>query len=119
MHCTFADFYHLIVDYAAQNYFEQVRSFRFPRASGNIAMTCLTYISLDVFKKLVNPEDQLELYPFLYYASIYWGYHVNEAIDQDIVDRIAEFPTQPAMNRAAQILWELEGHKPAQYVERF
>jgi hypothetical protein len=70
-----------LVHYTLQEYLEKNRSKLQPNPEAEIARTCLTYLSFDVFKS--GPcsdgdalDRRLEEYRFLDYASHNWGYHV-------------------------------------------
>lgn len=61
----------------------------FPQAEVEMASACLTYLNFDDFSTLSEREEefdaQKEEYPFLAYASQYWGVHVHDAgFDPDI-----------------------------------
>src|SRR3984957_15262233 len=69
----------LYTDYTAQEYFERKRESQFPNAHASIAMTCLTYLSFDVFG-VGRCEDYnllLRDSPFLDYAARHWGDHTR------------------------------------------
>lgn len=68
-----------------QEYFnhENNRNQWFPHAEVEMAGACLTYLNFDDFSNFsVTEEDfdaKKEEYPFLAYASQYWGVHVHDA----------------------------------------
>jgi Ankyrin repeats (3 copies) len=66
-----------------QQYFERRREALFPGAHTSIAITCLTYLSFDVFARgaFFDPEELqsfLHDYIFLDYSAVYWGRHAHE-----------------------------------------
>src|ERR1700722_42185 len=66
-------------DYTAQQYFERKRGAQFPDAQAGIAMTCLRYLSFDVFgaDRCPNHDTLLIDNPFLDYAARHWGDHAH------------------------------------------
>lgn len=90
------------IHYTAQEYLDQRAPSLFEDARISIAQTCLTYLS---FKDLAhgastNDEDfeaRLSQYPFLNYASCYWGIHAHdqEASSQVLEDQIVNFLKNP------------------------
>jgi len=72
-----------LVHYTTQQYFERVRIARFPNAHYEIGMSCISYLSFDVFKTGPCHTDEdmdrrLESYSLLRYAAQYWSNHVRE-----------------------------------------
>src|SRR5271170_6176153 len=67
------------VDYTAQEYFERKRESQFPNAQAGIAMTCLRYLSFDVFGAgtCARYNTLLKDNPFLDYAARHWGDHAH------------------------------------------
>jgi len=67
-------------DYTAQEYFKRKREAHFPNAQAGIAMTCLRYLSFDVFGAgRCNDYNSLLIdNPFLDYAARHWGDHAHE-----------------------------------------
>ena len=73
----------------------------FPNVKTDIAKKCLTYLNWDAFSK--PPQDYMEFnsreqsYPFIAYASQYWGDHVREAgPDSSIDEMVARFLDDPS-----------------------
>ncbi|KAF2234280.1 hypothetical protein EV356DRAFT_485663, partial [Viridothelium virens] len=87
------------VHYTTQEYFEAVRENLFPEAQLDMARTCLTYLRLESFNVDVpdgdgGVGDMIRKYPFLSYASLYWGHHARESInpdDEDSNEEIVDF----------------------------
>ena len=71
-----------LVHLTLQEYFNQEvnRDRWFPHAEVDMANVCLSYLNFDDFSNLGEGEDEFdsyqEEYPFLAYASQYWGVHV-------------------------------------------
>ncbi|OAG12718.1 ankyrin [Paraphaeosphaeria sporulosa] len=70
-----------LVHYTTQEYFERVRDRWNPNAPLQIASTCLTYLSFDLFKTGSCSSDKdfekrLQESKFLDYAAKHWGEHV-------------------------------------------
>ena len=71
-----------LVHYTTQEFF--LRTKRFPEANADIAKTCATYLSFNVFESGFCQSDaelaeRLELNPLLRYATQSWGYHARVA----------------------------------------
>ena len=61
----------------------EARNKWFPTAEIDLATTCLTYLTFDALAKRSRSDEEFEAkrleYPFLAYASQYWGDHVRDA----------------------------------------
>lgn len=74
-----------LVHTTLQEYFNQGdnRNRWFPQAEVEMAGACLTYLNFDDFATLSDREEEFDAqktqYPFLAYASQYWGVHVHDA----------------------------------------
>lgn len=101
-----------LVHLTAQEFFDKNRARYFPNAAVDIAAVSLTYLSFESFSEpCQDPREtegfkaRLEMYPFLNYASQYWGMHVNEAGDdstiQDAVLQFVNFSGQLASTTQA------------------
>lgn len=71
-----------LVHYTAQEYLQRTCDTWFPNANHEIARTCLTYLSFDVFKAGSCSTDQefetrLYQYPLYNYAAENWGLHIH------------------------------------------
>ncbi|KAF3129066.1 hypothetical protein TWF703_009096 [Orbilia oligospora] len=72
-----------LVHYTTQEYFERTWTRWFSEADRNIAETCVTYLSHEIFMKegpTRNDEDleaRLQSNPLYDYAANHWGYHVR------------------------------------------
>lgn len=70
----------------------------FPNAERNIARICLSYLNLDVFaepcQNIEDFEPRAREYPFISYASRFWGDHVRAA-GGDIENRALDYLRQP------------------------
>lgn len=73
-----------LVHLTLEEYFshEHVQNKWFPNANKDFAEACLTYLNYDTFSKPVPEgdiyEEKVENYPFVAYASQYWGDHVRQ-----------------------------------------
>lgn len=69
-----------LVDYFSK---EHIRNKWFPNAHKDFAEACLSYLNYGTFSKPVpegeNYDAKVEKYPFVAYASQYWGDHVRYA----------------------------------------
>ena len=71
--------------------------------TARLARTCVAYLTLDEFSRGPFHEQsgfRSDDYPFLHYASRFWGYHARAALrltdcDADITDGIHQFLEQP------------------------
>jgi hypothetical protein len=85
-----------LVHYTTQEYFEHVRMAQFPRAQISIAVTCLTYVSFNVFAEgCCNSDQEIEVrlreYPLLGYAAQHWGDHARGPPEEEIKELAVKF----------------------------
>lgn len=83
-----------LVHYTTQQYFERTQTTWFPRSQKDIADTCITYLSFDVFKSgICRDQDiytrRLQLNPFYEYAARNWGHHVRVSLEDDLQSILA------------------------------
>ena len=88
------------IHYTAQEYFDRRAPLLFENVKASILQTCLTYLSFNDptssteidFNRLTF-RRRLERFPFLEYASSYWGIHAHdqEASGQVIESQVLEF----------------------------
>ena len=88
-----------LVHYTTQEYFERNRVNIFPNGQTSITMTCLTYLSFDVFADgYCSSDEQMETRlkenPLLRYAAQHWGHHAIGGPEQTVMGRILEFLAQ-------------------------
>ncbi|KAI9858732.1 MAG: hypothetical protein M1813_007364, partial [Trichoglossum hirsutum] len=88
-----------LVHYTIQEYFERICTTWFPYAQTRIAMTCLLYISLDVFAKGPCGSNKelkalLQKYPLFQYAAGHWGDHARGDLEETIEGLALEFVIQ-------------------------
>lgn len=86
------------IHYTAQEYFDRRAPSIFEDVRNSIAKTCLTYLSFENLAQGASTSDEdfevrLSLYPFLEYASSYWGIHVHsqEASSQVLEGQAVDF----------------------------
>ena len=77
------------------------RSRWFPSAEAGIANACLTYLNFGAFTRPAHNEEAFEAmrqkYPFIAYASQYWGTHVRDVgPDPDIQSKTVKLLDQPS-----------------------
>ena len=85
-----------LVHRTAQEYFNQRRSEYFPSAKSDVTQTMLTYLNFNALSQPCSgaQEDQqiglrLQEHCFMSYASIFWGDHAREVIDEPTIrDRV-------------------------------
>jgi hypothetical protein len=71
-----------LVHYTTHQFLERIRLNWFPTAQMEIARTCLTYLSFDIFGEGPCPSDKdmeirLKENPLLRYAAQHWGHHAR------------------------------------------
>ena len=87
------------VHYTTQEYFEAIREERFPEAQLDMTKTCLNYLRLESFDSEMRDgvegvEEFTGKYPFLGYASLFWGHHARDlegSHDEDLLEAIMDF----------------------------
>ncbi|KAI9375947.1 ankyrin repeat-containing domain protein [Aspergillus egyptiacus] len=72
-----------LVHYKTQHYLEKTWKLWFPNAHADIAETCLTYLSYNVFGELPENDDSdidlwTKIYPLHNYSARNWSYHYRE-----------------------------------------
>lgn len=91
-----------LVHTTLQEYFNQGnnRNRWFPRAEAEMAGACLTYLNFDDFSTLGERVEDFDAqkaeFPFLAYASQYWGVHVHDTgFDPEIQAAAVELIKEP------------------------
>lgn len=84
-----------LVHFTVEEYFRETKTKWFPDADNQIAKTCLTYLSFDVFESGRCLSDQaLEARVrencFLSYAASHWGHHAHRAEDHTVDEHALE-----------------------------
>ncbi|KAI9873954.1 MAG: hypothetical protein M1830_010366, partial [Pleopsidium flavum] len=94
---------------ACQEYVERTVPDWFPTAQLEIGKTCLTYLTCNVF--LGEPhgsdqgmESQMQEYPFLRYATEFWGVHVHGEPEMVLKDLVLTFLEQESKSSFAMQL---------------
>ena len=85
-----------LVHFTVEEYFREMHEKWFPDADREIAETCLTYLSFDVFESgpcssRRDLEARLQENNFLDYAARNWGYHISRAKEHTIEDITLDF----------------------------
>ncbi|PKS08586.1 hypothetical protein jhhlp_004972 [Lomentospora prolificans] len=73
-----------LVHYTTQEYFQRRQAQWFPTAEEDITITCVTYLSFDVFKSGPSPtddafEERVRVHQLYEYAAHNWGHHARNA----------------------------------------
>ena len=95
-------------------YWDRTLETWFPKAEIETATTCLTYLNFSAFKTPSNDfvefESKRDKYPFIAYASQYWGDHVRDAgPDSDIDKLVVRFFEEPLRVTASiQAAWSTQ-----------
>lgn len=113
-------------DYTAQEYFDRNREILFGDAHAKIAMSCITYLSFNIFAHAdfsVPANDPLEhikefrRYPLTHYAVTTWAYHARMTQDKVLMDTLLSFLNRKNnVKRAIRLEPRLGGysHRPAE-----
>ncbi|KAL9121033.1 MAG: hypothetical protein Q9187_002407 [Circinaria calcarea] len=85
-----------LVHYTTQEWFERNRETLLPNAQSDITLTCLTYLSYDIFRTSGSTSDdegnQLKVgNPLLEYVACNWGFHAFGEPEHSIRTQILEF----------------------------
>ena len=110
-----------LVHYTTQEYLERTSEDWFPKAETYIAMTCVTYLSFNVFESGICRTDgefekRLQIYPLYGYAVRNWGHHARTAsleIEQLILDFLWNEAKVSASSQALialRISWRNSGY---------
>jgi len=100
-----------------QEYVERTLMHWFPTAQIEIATTCLTYLSFDVFAEdyhgsVQETENQVQEYPLFRYAARFWGNHVRGEPERILKELVLKFLEQESnLSSSIQLLPELEREK--------
>ncbi|KAH7014465.1 uncharacterized protein B0I36DRAFT_436433 [Microdochium trichocladiopsis] len=74
-----------LVHYTTQEYFEKMGQKWFTDAQEEIANSCITYLSYEVFSSYCETREDLQrrlvAYPFYSYAACEWSHHAGAACD--------------------------------------
>ena len=102
----------------AAEYFGNQRKTRMATGQVGITSTCLTYLCFDCFADGRCADDEalhqrLKKYPFLDYASHYWGIHVQAVTRGDVADLALKLLTHDGkVSTCSQIMLLPDGHTP-------
>lgn len=98
----------------AQEYFEKHWKDHFPEGQVHLArstLKCLNYTALSSpcsgGREDKEIDSRLQKFPFLSYASTYWGEHIQEAVNDDLTqDAVINFLQSPSrLNATIQVAW--------------
>jgi hypothetical protein len=112
-----------LVHYITQEFFERTWKEWFLNAQNDIATSCITYLSFDVFKFGFCPsdkefEDRLRLYPLYDYAARNWGYHSRESTDAQY-SIPTFFDSEAKISACSQVLMVPTEFRYAEYSQQF
>jgi len=98
-----------LVHATAREHFKNTRNAMFPDAETRIAITCLTYISFDVFT--IDPciddnvmKIRLQHHPLLDYAARHWSEHVCSSPEIEVKDLVLRFLEKEPNRRCCSLL---------------
>ena len=88
------------------SYLKRTHQRWFKTAESDMAGACLTYLDFDIFSTLCKDIKEFSIrearYPFIAYASQYWGDHVrNSELSPELENMVIRFLDQPARLAAA------------------
>jgi hypothetical protein len=94
-----------LVHYTTQEFFERHSDVLFLNAHADIALTCVTYMTFDVFKDGFCSSDEefearLESNPFYHYASQNWGHHAFRLTPKLRKKLLELFQKEPSISAA-------------------
>ncbi|KAK3899487.1 hypothetical protein C8A05DRAFT_46455 [Staphylotrichum tortipilum] len=100
-----------LVHYTTQEYLERTQNRWFPNAEDDIALRCVTYLSLSNFdsglcKSFEDLLHRLRSYPLFQYAASSWAHHTKRA--STVCDAVLSFLRSEAHSRAASQV--MNGH---------
>jgi hypothetical protein len=112
-----------LVHYTTQEFFERTWEEWLPNAQNDIAMSCVTYLSFDVFQSGFCPadkefEDRLGLHSFYDYAARNWGYHNRETTGAQC-SIPTFFGSKAKISACSQALMVSTGYRYPQYSQSF
>ena len=89
-----------VFHFSLNAYLNKTRDRWFPNVKVDMAKACLTYLNFGAFSNLCQDVEEFQLrkrsYPFIAYASQYWGDHVRDAgLDPEIQEMTMRFFDQP------------------------
>ncbi|GLB45329.1 hypothetical protein LshimejAT787_2100890 [Lyophyllum shimeji] len=67
-----------LVHLTTQQYFDSIRTTKFPKGDLEMAHTCLAYLSFDTFRNVASLEDQIRGHILLDYVVNYWHAHIQD-----------------------------------------
>ncbi len=90
-------------DYTTQEYFDRKSEVIFGDVHAHIAMSCITYLNLDIFASdsswipTTDPlerEEELRRYPLRHYAASTWAYHASKTENAFAISTVLSFLNQ-------------------------
>ena len=114
-----------LVHHTTQEYFRRTQQHWFPDAELDIATTCVTYLSFDVFSSGFCPtdsefEERLRSNPLYDYAAHNWGVHSRQipGRNQAIIDFLTDAAKIEAASQALMAVKSLWLRQYSQYVPK-
>lgn len=112
-----------LIHYSTQEYFDRNRNTLFPNARTIIANDCFRYLSLDPFSEGSVSTDRemlkrLRDYPFVLYASSYWGSHALHAPESNCDEEINRFFDNASHVQATIQAGNIPGHRYFDWSQR-
>ncbi|XWW98866.1 hypothetical protein V2A60_006870 [Cordyceps javanica] len=111
-----------LAHYAIQEYLVSASETLFPQFQSRLAVDCLNYMMLDDFNSgplmtKVEIDSRLAAYPFLSYASAFWGSYVKPVeTDPEVWNKLLTFYTSVrAASAATQVLYYQKGYHEGYY----
>ncbi|WZH50422.1 PNP_UDP_1 domain-containing protein [Fusarium acuminatum] len=114
-----------LAHYTTQHYFNDKRNELFPFVESNIIITCVTYLSFDVFKSGFcrtdeEFEERMRLNPFYDYSARHWGDHARETptLCQEAIDFLGSAKKVESSSQALMAKKNLWSWQDSQVVPR-
>jgi ankyrin repeat protein len=110
-----------LVYYTTQEYFKQMQKSWLSNAETSIAVTCLTYMSFDVFTEgycasARELESRLQLFPLIDYAACYLGHYLRGELKRKLKSQILTFlKHKSSLLSFTQVVHVLEKNFPMHY----
>ena len=93
-----------LVHYTTQEYFERIQEDWIPSAQFDIASSCLTYLSFDIFRHSTDNDhensDWFKQNALVSYTAQYWGQHAR-IVQNELCERICSFLHNQALVNCA------------------
>lgn len=112
-----------LVHSTLQEYLISLKTNLFPSADNYMTSVCLTYLCFDCFINQSTSQETLnrmiEEYSFLRYASFHWGYHANNARDDETAALVMKYLTDKSKSTLSRRIRNLTSPRFGQLGKTF